>query len=52
MKLEVVDIEIVFPDTISAEKEQKEKEDFDYALLIKKLNKYGFFDKDGIWKEK
>ncbi len=42
-------VRIELPRKLSVTKETKEE--IDRNLMIKKLKKYGFFDKDGKWKE-
>lgn len=50
IKLKLKEIKIELPREVKISKELKEE--FDKNLLIKKLKKYGYFDKDGKWKEK
>jgi len=43
-------IKISFPEKIKVSPETKEK--LDANMIIKKVNKLGFFNKEGKWKEK
>jgi len=48
MKLK--DIKITFPDKIKVTPEMKDE--IDRNMIVKKVNKLGFFDDEGKWKEK
>ena len=48
--IEIKKVKITFPKTLNLSPEKKDE--VDRNLIVKKINKYGFFDKDGKWKEK
>lgn len=48
--MKVKNIKVTMPKKVKVTKEQKEE--FDRNLLLKKIRGYGFFNKEGKWKEK